>query len=70
MTNLFLSELLELPFKKKGDLKDVSSYQPIALVPPISNIFEHIMKAQLTDCFENDDIFHRLNTGFSRKNPP
>lgn len=46
-----------VPVFKKGNRSLVESYQPIAIIPAISKVFEAVMKDQLLHLFESNGFF-------------
>lgn len=56
-----------IPIYKKGSSDEISNYRPISLVPIFSKIFEALLKMQITDYFESNDLFSKCQFGF-RKN--
>lgn len=53
-----------VPIYKKGDLKDVGNYRPIAISPIIAKIFETVLKRRLLDYFERQRILSPQQFGF------
>lgn len=56
-----------VPIHKKGNTNSPNNYRPISLVPVFSKIIEHCMKQQLSQYFENNNLFNSSQFGF-RKN--
>ena len=65
----FLKKAKVIPVLKKGDIEDPSSYRPISIVPVFSKLYETLIKIQLCDYFEQNNIFavnrHGFREGFS-----
>lgn len=55
------------PLFKKGDPNEFSNYRPIALLPCFSKIFEKVVKEQLTEYLEDNNLLNQSQFGF-RKN--
>lgn len=53
-----------VPLFKNGDLENTSSYRPISLVPVVGKIMEAVMKKQLVNYFESNDLFFSSQHGF------
>lgn len=51
-------------FKNKGSSSDPSNYRPISLLPIFSKIFESILKDQINEFFENNNLFQPNQYGF------
>ena len=65
----FLKKAKVIPVLKKGDIEDPSSYRPISIVPVFSKLYKTLIKIQLCDYFEQNNIFavkqHAFREGFS-----
>ena len=55
-----------IPIFKKGDKHSPNNYRPITIIPAISKIFEHLLKKQLYEYFENNKLFSNSQFGFRR----
>ena len=64
-TILKLSKVL--PMFKKGCLDDPTNYRPISIVPIFAKIFEIVLKTQMTNYFENYNLFNNCQFGFRSK---
>ena len=58
-----------IPLYKKGDEANISNYRPIALLPPISKVFEKTILTQLTLYLEDSKIIHPHQYGFLIHSP-
>lgn len=56
-----------VPIYKKNDMDDPSNYRPISVVPILAKVYELILKAQLTDYFENAQLYNVNQFGFRNK---
>ena len=56
-----------IAFHKKGATGDPSNYKPIPFLYVFSKIFEKIMRKQLYNFLEVNDILHPLQFGFRKK---
>ena len=54
-------------YKGKGSIDDHTNYRPISLLPILSKVFERILKSQINDHFETNNLFTISQFGF-RKN--
>lgn len=52
------------PFTKKNDLDDPANYRPISVIPSVAKIYEYILKEQLINYFENENLFNPHQFGF------
>ena len=52
------------PIYKKGSKEDPSNYRPISIIPVFATIFEKLMKKQLADFFERNNILYSNQFGF------
>ena len=52
---------------KDGDLTDIGNFRPIAILPVVSKVIEHLIQAQTMAYLENNDILD-VNQGGFRKN--
>lgn len=55
-----------IPVHKKGDTSECGNYRPISLVPVVSKIFEHLLKAQIVRYFEELKLFYEGQYGFRK----
>ena len=55
------------PIPKDGDLTDVNNFRPIAILPIMSNILEHLIHTKTMEYLERNDILD-VNEGGFRKN--
>lgn len=53
-----------IPIFKKGELKDISCYRPISLLPAFSKIFEKIVYSQLLKYLETNNLLDKEQHGF------
>ena len=56
-----------VPIYKANDLKLLTNYRPITLLPPISNIFEYAILEQLSNYFLRNKLFAPQQFGFRAK---
>lgn len=56
-----------VPIHKKGPIDDPSNYRPISLVPILAKIFEALLKNQINDYFEQNNLFYSGQYGFRNK---
>jgi len=56
-----------IPIFKKGNLKDVSCYRPISLLPAFSKIFEKVVYNQLFKYLETNNLLDKEQHGFRQK---
>lgn len=54
---------------KKDDRSLVSSYRPIALIPAVAKVLETVMKVQLLEYFESNNLLCGAQHSFRRCNP-
>ena len=54
-------------YKGKGKKNDVDNYRPISVLSPIAKIFEAIIGEQLSDHFEDNNLFCEEQFGFRKK---
>ena len=54
------------PIYKKGDTGDINNYRPITLVPVLSKVFEHLLKQQLYNYFEENNTLTTSQYGFRK----
>ena len=47
-----------VPVFKKGDPSDLKNYRPISVIPVFAKVFEAVIKKQLEDFFESNNLFH------------
>ena len=52
------------PIHKKGEVNDPSNYRPISILPAISKVFELLLKNQLVEFLENNNILNDNQHGF------
>ena len=52
------------PLFKKGNQSSFTNYRPIALLPSISKLFEHVMTSQLMEYFTQKNLFCLQQFGF------
>lgn len=55
-----------IPVFKKGDCNILSNYRPIALIPVLSKILELLLKNQLYEYFESNNILMEQQFGFRK----
>lgn len=55
-----------IPIHKKGDHRVISNYRPISILPVLSKILESIVKTQLLDYFEDNNLLSTSQHGFRR----
>ncbi|XP_054267049.1 uncharacterized protein LOC128989202 [Macrosteles quadrilineatus] len=55
-----------VPIHKKGDFSVISNYRPISILPVLSKILESIIKSQLLDYFEENNLLSTSQHGFRR----
>jgi hypothetical protein len=55
-----------VPIHKKGDMQCISNYRPISLVPLISKIIETVIKNQLEEFLETNNLLSGSQYGFRR----
>lgn len=53
-----------VPIFKKGDTDDIHNYRPISLLPIISKILEKVIKIQITEYLERNNILYKSQFGF------
>lgn len=53
-----------VPIFKKGSHKDLSNYRPISLIPLFAKIFESVLKIQIVEFFESNNLFSPCQFGF------
>lgn len=53
-----------IPIFKKGSKLDVNNYRPITLIPVLSKIYEYLLKSQLYEYFEYNNLFTSSQYGF------
>jgi hypothetical protein len=56
------------PLFKSDDPHDVENYRPISLLPAKSKVFELVIKARLVNHLETNNIIHKNQYGFLKKN--
>lgn len=56
-----------IPLHKKDSIHDVENYRPISILPLFSKILETIIKIQLTQHFESNNLFSTSQFGFRAK---
>ncbi len=54
------------PLFKKGDKQLITNYRPISILPVFSKIFERVVHTQLTNYFEDNDLFTKSQYGYRR----
>lgn len=54
-------------YKGKGSVNDISNYRPISLTPILSKVYERLLKNQMSEHFESNNLFTISQFGF-RKN--
>ena len=54
-------------YKNKGEIKDISNYRPISMLPVFSKIFEKLIHKKLVDFLDLNDIITSSQYGFRRK---
>ena len=52
---------------KTGDLKEISNYHPVSVLPCFSNILEHIMHNRLYSYLVNKKILYLKQFGFMKR---
>ena len=55
------------PIYKKGDKTLAENYRPISILPSISKIFERVLHDQLTNYFEENNLFYQHQYGYRKK---
>ena len=53
-----------IPVFKAGDLKSVTNYRPISILPIFSKIFEKVIYKRLDDFLMKNEILHKTNLVF------
>ena len=53
-------------YKNKGSRTDLNNYRGISILSPVSKIFEKLISHQITDYFENSNIFNDGQHGFRK----
>jgi len=56
-----------IPLLKKGSPEDKSNYRPVALLSVVSKILEMVIKDQLADYFEKNNLLPQGQHGFRKK---
>ena len=56
-----------IPIFKAGDLKSVTNYRPISILPIFSKIFEKVIYKRLDDFLTKNEILHKNQFGFRAK---
>lgn len=56
-----------VPIYKKNDIHDPSNHRPVSVIPYFAKIYEVILKAQLTNYFEINNLFNGSQYGFRNK---
>lgn len=60
-----LKEAKVIPiFKNKGSIDELTNYRPISLLPIFSKVFESLVKDQISEYFDNNDLFFQNQYGF------
>lgn len=55
-----------VPLYKKGDPEKMDSYRPISIISVFAKVFETVMKNQIVDHFESNNLFSESQHGFRR----
>lgn len=55
-----------VPVFKKGDPESIGSYRPISIIPVMGKVFEAVMKKQLVDYLEHNNLLADSQHGFRR----
>ena len=55
-----------IPIYKKEDTEDPSNYRPISITSALSKIFEKVMKEQIDDYIEKNQLLSPIQFGFRR----
>ena len=53
-----------IPLYKQGDESDLSNYRPIAILSPLSKVFEKISKERISSYFDKINFFTKYQFGF------
>ena len=53
-----------IPLYKQGDKSDVSNYRPIAILSPLSKVFEKILKERISSYLDKINFFTKYQFGF------
>jgi len=56
-----------IPIHKKGDVREVSNYRPISVLPVFSNLLEILMYNRLTTFIESNEVLTKAQHGFRTK---
>ena len=56
-----------IPVFKAGDVKSVTNYRPISILPVFSKIFEKVIYKRLDDFLAKNEILHKNQFGFRAK---
>ncbi|XP_039287312.1 uncharacterized protein LOC120351993 [Nilaparvata lugens] len=62
----FLKTSRTTPVYKKGDHQSLNSYRPISITPIFGKVVEAVIKPQLEDFFERNNLFSDMQFGFRR----
>lgn len=63
----FLKISKVIPIHKQGNIHDLANYRPISIIPLFAKIFETVLKIQITNYFENLNLFNNCQFGFRTK---
>ena len=55
-----------IPLYKSGSKSDVSNFRPISVLPAFSKIFEKLILKQLLSHFNENNLFHECQFGFTK----
>ena len=56
-----------VPIYKSGPKDDITNFRPVSLLPVISKLLEKLVKAQVSDYLEENDIWCQNQFGFRKK---
>ena len=66
--HLFLKKPKVIPiYKNKGSVDELTNYRPISLLPIFSKVFESLLKDQISEYFDNNNLFYQNQYGFLSK---
>lgn len=71
ITNNIFPDCLKIskvvPIYKKNDINDPSNHRPISVIPSIAKIYEGVLKLQINNHFESENLFSPCQYGFRNK---